>query len=47
MSVNPVVREHYRRQMNQIKARIMSQPRDRVGPLGEVLRETLRRGGGR
>jgi hypothetical protein len=41
IGANPVAVAHYKAQFQQIKARIMSQPRDHVGALGAALRDAL------
>jgi hypothetical protein len=39
--IRPEVRVHFHDQMAQLKSRIMGQPLDRIGPLGEVLRREV------
>jgi hypothetical protein len=44
-SLNPEAVAHYRDQMAELKARIMTRPRDRVGPLGRIAEAGLRQRG--
>jgi hypothetical protein len=45
IGVRPIVRAHYKDQMAELKAHVLSPRLNRIGPLGRIAGEALRRRG--